>query len=44
MITWITKDDGMTTIQPQGMENKTNENENMLQMFELLNQVYYTQK
>ena len=31
MITWITKDDSMNTIQPQGMENKRNgsENENM---------------
>ena len=37
MITWITKDDGMNTIQPQGMENKRNEieNENMWQKFEL---------
>lgn len=28
MITWITKDDGIYTIQPQCMENKTNESEN----------------
>lgn len=36
MITWITKDDDIYTIQPQCMENKTNESEN-----ENIWQIYY---